>query len=84
MTKFEQDVIDRLARIEENVKSLKNNLTNDYQTLHGNGKPGLVARVTALETSQKSKENHVGVLAGIIGFLVNAAIAIYAALKNQP
>lgn len=84
MTKFEQDVIDRLARIEENIDELKGDLTNDYRVLHGNGKPGLVDRVTALETSQKSKENHAGVFAGIIGFLVNAAIAIYAALKNQP
>lgn len=39
---FEKDVIDRLARIEEAV-------TNDYKALYGNGKPGLLDRVSRLE-----------------------------------
>lgn len=84
MNSFEKEVIDRLARIEENIEGLQGKLTNDYKVLHGNGQPGLVDRVTALETSQKSKATHTGFFAGIIGFIVNAAIAIYAALKNQP
>ena len=84
MTKFEQDVIERLTRIEANIVNLKGDLNEDYKILHGNGQPGLVHRVTVLETNQKSKESHVGIFAGVIGFIVNAAIAIYAALKNQP
>ena len=83
MNKFEQDVIDRLARIEGHIEDVQGSLDRDYHILHGNGRPGLVDRVTALETNQKAKENHVGFFAGVIGFIVNAALALYAALKNQ-
>ena len=84
MNGFEKEVIDRLARIESNIDKLKGDLKEDYKVLHGNGQKGLIDRVTTLETHEKDRANHHGVLAGIIGFLVNAAIAIYAALKNQP
>ena len=83
MTQFEADVIDRLARIEEK-------LNRDYHTIHGNGKPGIVekvenitSRVEKLEDRQTQQSNHAGVIAGIIGFIVNAVIAIYAAIKNH-
>lgn len=82
MTKFEQDVIDRLARIETK-------LTQDYHALHGNGKPGILdemknitTRVERLENREKEQSKHAGVIAGIIGFIINAAIAIYAAIKH--
>jgi uncharacterized coiled-coil protein SlyX len=39
---FQKDVIDRLGRIETK-------LDNDYHALHGNGKPGLLDRVSHLE-----------------------------------
>ena len=84
MNSYEKEVLERLTRIEENIKSVRNDLKEDYKILHGNGQPGLVHRVTVLETNQKAKENHFGIVAGIIGFIINAAIAIYAALKNQP
>jgi len=82
MNSYEKEVIERLTRIEENIKQVRDDLQEDYKILHGNGQPGLVQRVTVLETNQKAKENHVGIIAGIIGFIINAAIAIYAALKN--
>lgn len=82
MTKFEQDVIDRLARIETK-------LIQDYNALHGNGKPGIItkmenitSRVDNLEARQKEQSKQTGLVAGVIGFLVNAAIALYAALKH--
>jgi len=83
MTQFEKDVIDRLARIEEK-------LTRDYQALHGNGKPGILdevknitTRVDRLEQRQKQQSKQTGLIAGIIGFIINAAIALYAAIKHH-
>lgn len=53
LNEFERDVIDRLGRIETK-------LDNDYKALHGNGKPGLLDRVTALETQTRvSHDNSV-------------------------
>ena len=46
MDEFQRDVIDRLGRIETK-------LDNDYKALHGNGKPGLLDRVTTLESENK-------------------------------
>ena len=83
MNKFEQDVIDRLARIEEK-------LNHDYRALHGNGKPGIVdkvenitTRVEHLERRQKEQSRQTSLIAGIIGFIINAAIALYAAIKHH-
>lgn len=83
MTKFEQDVIERLSRIEERLK-------NDFYTIHGNGKPGIVdkvqnitTRVEHLESREKERSRHTGIIAGVIGFVVNAIIALYAALKHS-
>lgn len=83
MTAFEKDVIDRLGRIEER-------LTNDFRLIHGNGKPGIVdkvqnitTRIEHLEAREKERSRHTGLLAGVIGFIVNAIIALYAALKHQ-
>ena len=83
MTQFEKDVIDRLARIEEK-------LTRDYHTIHGNGKPGIIekvenitSRVDRLEARQKEQSKQTGLIAGVTGFIINAAIAIYAAFKNH-
>lgn len=83
MTGFEKEVIERLARIEER-------LTHDYHALHGNGKPGILEtvqnitqRVDRLESSQKEQSKHTGMIAAVIAWIVNAAIAIYAAFKNQ-
>lgn len=49
MTDFEKDVIDRLGRIETKQDTIEQKLDNDDEILHGNGKPGLLDRVTALE-----------------------------------
>lgn len=76
---FQRDVIDRLGRIE-----LK--LDNDYKTLHGNGKAGLVDRVTAIEAqlqvmAAKSTANKdwFSRIRDSIGWLATTAIAFYAA-----
>ena len=42
MTAFEKEVIDRLGRIETKLDA-------DYRALHGNGRPGVIDRVSDLE-----------------------------------
>lgn len=76
-TKFEQDVIDRLARIETK-------LDNDFRALHGNGQPGLLAKHTDLEHRVSALEDTVKTQSGIaskivigIAWLVTTAIAFY-------
>ena len=83
MRPFEQEVIDRLGRIETK-------LDTDYRTLHGDGRPGLVDkldtledRVRDLENQLAAKQRHWGAIAGAIGFVINAAIAVYAAVGKS-
>ena len=82
MNDFEKEVIESLTGIKSDIKQIRNDLKEDYKILHGNGHPGLIHRVTVLEAHQKAKENHVGIIAGIIGFIVNAIIALFAVFKN--
>ena len=58
LNKFEKDVIDRLGRIETK-------LDNDYKALHGNGKPGLLDRVTTLETNASMSNANSGKIDGL-------------------
>ena len=83
MTAFEKDVIERLSRIEERI-------TRDYHVLYGNGKPGLqeevkniTRRVDTLEVKAKESTNQTHTIAAVCAFIVNGAIAIYAAIKNH-
>lgn len=83
MSLFEQEVIDRLARIETKLDA-------DYRILHGNGKPGLIedleglkGRVQSLEDHHKSQDKGFGKLGQIVGWLVTTAIACYAVLQHH-
>ena len=79
MTDTERDEL--LIRLDESTKEIKNKLKTDYAHLHGNGRPGLLERVQKLEDWQAACQHHYGAVAAVIGFAVNAAIALYAALK---
>jgi len=72
---FKMDVIERLARIEEQLKA-------DYKALHGNGKKGLIDRVSKLENSFYAGGMIYRVLVGIVAWVITTAVAIYAAVKN--
>lgn len=72
MSEFERDVIDRLGRIETK-------LDNDFHTLHGNGQPGLLARVDELEREMlliTSKKHWIKEWLGWI-FAVGNLVALY-------
>lgn len=88
MTDAEKVLIEingRLGAIEANVKDIRH-------SLYGNGQPGMTTRLAALEHSHKScrdqhekeeekQEKHYGTIAAVIAFIVNAIIAVYAAMK---
>ena len=72
---FEREVIERLTSIE--VK-----LDADYRALHGNGKPGLLDRVSKLENSMYAGGMLYRAVVSVIAWLITLAVAIYAAVKN--
>ena len=72
-----------LIRIDERLKSIEGKLAEDYRHIHGNGQPGLLDRVKSLEDHRAASEHHHGALLAIVGFLVNAAIAVYAIIKKS-
>lgn len=80
MTDEERDEL--LSRLDERTEEIKNKLKTDYAHLHGNGRPGLLERVQKLEDWQAARQHHWGLTAGVIGFVVNAATAIWALLKK--
>ena len=81
MTQFEQDVTRQLGELSAGIKAIQDALDRDYNHLHGNGKPGLLDRVKELEDWRMACQHHYGAVAVVIAFIVNAAIALYAALK---
>ena len=80
MTDAERDEL--LIRLDESTKEIKNKLKTDYAHLHGNGRPGLLERVQKLEDWRLACQHHYGAVAGAVAFVINAAVAWYAALKK--
>ena len=73
MTKFEHDVIDRLSRIEADLKSVHTDLKEDYKILHGNGHPGLIHRLTVLEHNWRWVRWLSGVIGAGVGIVLSLA-----------
>ena len=74
-----KDIIDRLGRIETK-------LDNDGKAIYGNGKPGLLDRMVALESKMQviqaqadSNRDWFSRIRESLGWLVTTCIAIYAA-----
>ena len=68
---FERDSIDRLSRLEENLRLLREDLVGD-------GQPGRIARLEVdVEHLRNEYHRQRGVFAGI-SFVVSAAIALLA------
>ena len=82
MTKFEQDVTRQLGELSTGIKAIQESLAKDYNHLHGNGKPGLLDRVKALEDWRDSMQHHYGAVVAVVAFVINAAIALYAVWKK--
>ena len=80
MTDAERDAL--LIRLDERTKAIKEALTRDFAVLYGNGKPGLLSRVQKIEDWQAAKQHHYGLIAAVLGFIVNAAGVLYAIFKK--
>ena len=88
MTDAERDRV--LMQILQEVSEMRVKLSADYSALYGNGKPGLLeevkqitARVVTLEVRDKEHSRRTGLIAGIVGFIINAALAVWAALRHS-
>ena len=81
MTGAQRDAL--LTRLDERTDEIKKALDRDFKVLYGNGKPGLLERVQRLEDRQTARRHHCGTVAAVLGFIVNAAIALYAAVKKS-
>lgn len=87
MTNEQRDKL--LIQISCDISEMKTKLNTDYKTLHGNGSPGLVhshsqleKRVAKIENDHEKNSRHWGLIAGIVAFIVNASIALYAIFKR--
>ena len=80
-------IADILSEIRADIRVIKHDLAEDYKLLHGNGKPGLVADISALETRVirledstnsiiNDKNRSSKLIIAIIGHIVSIGIAI--------
>ena len=78
-TKKQLTVAESLASIDEQLKTLFNSVQDIKNMLHGDGKTGLISRVTVLETRLDETKKQSSGSISLIGWLVTTAIAAYAA-----
>ena len=76
MTDKERDAM--LERIDDKLKDIKEALERDFKALYGNGHPGLLVRMSQMETWQKG---HSDVWKWMISTLIAVAAVAVAALK---
>jgi len=81
MTDAQRDEL--LIRMDERINTINEKLDTDYKHLHGNGQPGLISRVQALEDARAAEAKHHSAMWAVIGFCVNAAIAVYAVFRHS-
>lgn len=75
--KFEREVIERLAKIESDLKFIHTDLKEDYKILHGNGQPGLIDRMTVLEHNWRWVKWLSGVIGAGVGIVLSLAKKIF-------
>lgn len=78
-TKKPQTVAEELSAMNEQLKTLFNSVQEIKDMLHGNGKTGLVSRVTALETRLDETKQQTTNSSSWIAWLITTIIAAYAA-----
>jgi len=71
MTGIDKEVIERLTRIETAICEIDKALKRDYTVLHGNGQPGLVHRVGALELNWRWVKWLAGIIGAGVGYLAS-------------
>ena len=78
-TKKPQTVAEELSAMNEQLKTLFNSVQEIKDMLHGDGKTGLVSRVTALETRMDETKQQSKNSSSWIAWLITTLIAAYAA-----
>ena len=78
-TKKPQTVAEELSAMNEQLKTLFNSVQEIKDMLHGDGKTGLVSRVTALETRLDETKQQSTNSSSWIAWLITTIIAAYAA-----
>lgn len=81
MNEFEKEVLERLSKIEENLKGIN-------KRVYGNGQPGLEDKVNALDKrlevltgKQEGKRSVVKDIATVFAWLVATGLSLYAIFK---
>lgn len=59
-----------LTRMAEDIAAIKSTMEDDHRAVFGNGRPGLIERVTTLET----KVAYISAIAGAVTGIVGGAI----------
>ena len=78
-TKKPQTVAEELAAMNEQLKTVFKSLQEIKDMLHGDGKTGLISRVTALETRMDETKQQSTNSSSWIAWLITTIIAAYAA-----
>ena len=82
-TKKPQTVAEELSAMNEQLKTLFNSVQEIKDMLHGDGKTGLVSRVTALETRLDETKQQTTNSSSWIAWFITTIIAAYAAFIKQ-
>lgn len=82
-TKKPQTVAEELSAMNEQLKTLFNSVQEIKDMLHGDGKTGLVSRVTALETRMDENKQQTKNSSSWIAWLITTIIAAYAAFVKH-
>ena len=82
-TKKPQTVAEELSAMNEQLKTLFNSVQEIKDMLHGDGKTGLVSRVTALETRLDETKQQTTNSSSWIAWLITTIIAAYAAFVKH-
>ena len=78
-TKKQPTVAESLASIDEQLKTLFNSVQEIKGMLHGDGRTGLISRVTALETRMDETKQQTKNNSSWIAWFITTIIAAYAA-----
>jgi len=71
MNDFQQEVIDRLGRIEEQNKTQFQRIEAIEKAVNGNGQPGLLTRVANLEMNWRWVKWLAGIIGAGVGYLAS-------------
>lgn len=81
MTNEERDVL--LIRMDEQLKEIHRALERDYKHIHGNGQPGLLARVQALEDFHANENKWAKKLGTVVAWVITTVVSVIALLKHH-